>query len=421
MNINGIDYTYTGGETTRTLTGVTPDPSNNIDTNDTVFQQIVTNVNKPASGFNNDIIEELNNQIYVASDTQNEVLVSKNTSFTDYTFASPRIPGEGATLVLPSAIKTIIPQENDMYIGAGDSWFRTRFEQIDVGGTLSETLNVKQVNSGTGQGAKANSLVAKAKNSIVFISNDNTLEELARLENFVTPQFKTISDPIKPDFTGEDFTNGHIKFFKNQIFISAPVNDKTYIYDLEKGFWQPPQILPVRQYAIIDGDLYGHSDIVAETYRLFTGTNDNNNAFNAIAAFSYRNYGDRVSLKSFDEWYTEGYISGNTDLVVTFNYELDGSEQTLDAIIKGNDEGILFEIDPLGALGDLPLGNVSLGLDTTDGDVLPKFRTISTLPRDDFYELQVVYSTDEIDRQWELLSVGGNVTRSMSGPNFIKR
>ncbi len=417
----GITYVYTGGESTQTLTGITPDPLSNMDAGDTIFQDFVIHNSTPTTTatYSNDIIEELNNQIYVGSSANNEVLVSSNIDFTDYSFSSPRISGEGVSLVMPSAIKTIISQENDMYIGSGDAWFRTTFEQITVGSTLAETLNVKQVNSGTGQGAISNSLVAKAKNSIVFISNDNTLEQLGRLENFVTPQFRPLSDPIKPDFIAEDFTNGDIIFFENQIFISAPTSDKQYIYDVEKGFWQAPQILPVGQYAIIEGDLYGHSSRQPETYKLFTGTNDNGISFNSIARFPYLNFNERAKLKNFDEYYVEGYCSANTEILVTFRYDFEGETQLTEHTIDCSDSDILFKTDPTGSLGDTPLGEIELA--GSGSNILPKFRTIITTPLADFFELQVEFSTDETDRVWQILGIGGNIRESNNLPTFIKK
>jgi len=417
--INGTEYTYTGGEGTTTLTGVTPDPSGEA-ADSLVFQAVRTNSNQPASGLTNDIIETLNNQVYVGDVTSREVYVSKNTSFTDYTFSSPRVPGEGALLTLDNAVIGFVPQEDDMYVTAGkDDWYRTNFTLSDD--NTKEILTIKKLKSATQQAAQSQGMIAKIKNAIVFISNEPTLDQLGRIENIDTPQAIPISDPIKPDFDNETFTNAHIKFWRNKIYIATPTNDKLYIYDVQKGFWQPPQILPVRRLSIIGGELYGHSSRVPETYKLFDGTNDNGNPFTAKATFAYRNFGTRANLKNFSEYFTEGYIAQNTKITLILRYELDGSEQELEYDINGQDSALIFQSLADESLGSNPLGDVPLGGSGENTDALPKFRIINIVPRSDFYEIQAEYKIDATDYQFEILSHGPAVALSKQQPTSIKK
>lgn len=422
--INGTAYTYTGGEGTTTLTGVTPDPSAEA-ADSLVFQQIRTNANQPASGVKNDLIAELNNQIYVGSLTTNEVYVSKNTSFTTYTFSTPRVPGEGALLVLDSPTKAFVKQDQDMFISSGDSdWYKTNFLEFDVGGILTETLAVKKLKTGVLQGAKSQELVGNVGNAIVFLSNEPRLYFLGNIENLVNVQLTSMSDEIKPDFDDEDFSNGTIKFHGNRVYITAPANDKTYILEKreEQGrvtwFWQPPQTIPVRRLAIISNDIYGHSNAVPETYKLFDGEDDNGNTFTVTANMAYRNYGRRFELKTMDELAIEGYISSNTNIMVKVRYEFDGFEQELEKTIDGSNDDILFQAENLGGLGDNPLGDVPLGDVENQESVLPKFKVIFDLQPMDFTEMQIGFETDSTDPQWEILAFGANVT--ISDNNLIK-
>ena len=84
--IDGTEYTYTGGETTTTLSGVSPSPAGES-AGATVFQAVRENDNQPANGVENDIISVLNNQAWVGSNSSREVYVSANDSFTDYTYS----------------------------------------------------------------------------------------------------------------------------------------------------------------------------------------------------------------------------------------------------------------------------------------------------------------------------------------------
>ena len=433
--INGVTYTYTGGETTSALTGVTPDPTaqggNTPVAGDICHQAIRTSSNQPASGSNNDGIAVLDNQVYIGSRTSREISISKNSSFTDYTFSSPRVSGEGGLLTLDNSWRAFAPDADSgvMNISAGDDdWYRVEFEQITVSTTLAETVNVKKLKTGSGQAAQSQDLVANAKNAVIFISNEPTLDELGRVENIPTEQQKPLSDPIKPDFDNANFTNGHIKYHKRNIFICDPNNDKVYIYDIEKGYWQTPQILPIRRFSIIDGDLYGHSSSIPETYKLFTGTGDRTDfdnsdtgkPFKVVARFAYRNFGDRPNLKSFDEWFVEGYISANTELTHRLLFDFDGATGSVEKIINGSDPDLVEEPVDGFSLGLQSLGNTSLAGDIGE-ETIPKFRFIHTISRIDFHEVQEIFETNDNDQVFQILATGPEAILSKAQPTSIKK
>ena len=102
--INGNSYTYTGGETTTTLTGVSGNPTGEAN-GSMVLQSIFTSSNKPASGFANDFIKVINNQLYVGSYTSRLCYISSNTDYTNFTVPTPRVPGSPEFLTLDSTLK----------------------------------------------------------------------------------------------------------------------------------------------------------------------------------------------------------------------------------------------------------------------------------------------------------------------------
>ena len=223
--INGTEYTYTGGEGTTTLTGVTPNPTGEaVDSN--VFQAVRTNANTPASGFLSDFLRVLNNQVYVGSLTSRVVYVSANDNFTDYTFASPRIVGEGALLTLDNIPKAFARQDRDMYISAGrDDWYKTEFETLLLSNdTQAETLLIKKLKTASGMGAQSQDLVLETGDFIAYISHEPALRLLGNLEGVENPVLRSFSNPIKPDFDDADFTNGNMAWDKNRIYISR-LND----------------------------------------------------------------------------------------------------------------------------------------------------------------------------------------------------
>ena len=541
----------------------------------------------------------------MGSNTSQEIFISKNTSFTDYSFSSPRIPGEGELLVLDNPCNAIRGLRDRVIIFAGrDDIYINQFAQLDVSGVLTETLKIQKLKTTTGQSAQSQSLTTNFGDSLAFITFEPALRILQDVANIAEPQIRTFSNPIKPDFDAEDFTNADMLFDGQRINIATTVNGKFYILEFKEDadgnirrFWQPPQILPIRRLSIIDGSLHGHSNSVTESYKLFdgisdgfiagssvstsatspgtmadddsvgtiawnspdnaktsdnvrssavfTGTNqvshylkatnfgfsipngatidgikvevekrqsfggttvednkvrivkggsigstdkaeggdwnagtdatstygsssdlwgetwtvsdinasnfgfvisakngaiapdaevdhilitvtytnvDDKFPFRAVAAFAYNTYGERINMKSIDEYFTEGFISANTTLKLTLNYDFDGFTQTIEKTIDGSDSDIIFSSLSLGGLGNSPLGDVPLGGEAGSGDdVLPKFRIIHEIPRQDFFEIQAIYEIDDTDERFQILSHGPNALLSKNMPTQIKK
>lgn len=426
VNIGGVTYTYTGGESTTTLTGVTPDPalaSPAIAAGDIAIQTIRSSSNTPASSFNNDIISTINNHVFVADFDRRDIYISKNTDYTSYTYSSPRVPGEGALLTLDSNPIGFVVQEDSMYIsGSKNDWYQIKFNRsADL---TKEEVVVQKLKTGPGQGAYSQSSIGNAKNSVLYFSNEKTIDSLGRIENINTPQSLPLSDPIKTELESYDVTIApHIKYFKNKTYIAFPSESKVVIYDHEKGFWQPPQILPVRRFAIIGGELYGHSNAVPETYKLFDEDvySDNTNPIDARAVFAYRNYGRPDWKKNFDEWFTEGYISSNTTIDLTIYYDFGGNTSIIEEEIIGTDTDILFGPPGDSSIGKAGLGQQPIGSSVDSPSDLSKFRIIHELRKQDFYEVQVKYASNDVDYRWELLRLGGNVRLSTADNGFIKQ
>lgn len=419
--IEGTAYAYTGGEGTTTLTGVTPDPTGAGHTvGAIVHQQMRTNANEPSSSFNADLIKVLNNQVWAGATDNRTVFVSQVNSITDYTFSSPRVPGEGALLTLDGTSTALEVQDKSMFISAGkDQWYQSQFTLSDD--ITKEDLSIIRLKTTSQEAAISQGGVTKIKNFITIINNESTFDTLGRIENIDTDQSKPLSDPVKLLFDRLDFTNVHTRFHRNNAYIAVPNEGLVLIFNLEKGFWEAPQVLPIRRLAVIGGELYGHSNAVPETYKLFDGQNDNNIPINTIAKFNYHNFGSRVNLKNFDEFYSEGLISSNTKLTLKLNYDFEGFTTIKEFTINGSDDDILFQVVTDTSLGKSSLGKQPLGSSTDDLSDLPKFRQINTMVKADFFEIQTVYESNEIDTDWEIIAFGPNARISKNQPISVKK
>lgn len=413
----GTVYTYTGGAGSQTLQGITPDPTLDVTlvTGALIYQPTVTTLNSAMSGLpsiTNDLLSNLDNQIYVASFVNNNVYVSKPGNYKDYSFASPRLPSDGQVMTLDASPVALIPQEEGMYMSAGiDYWYLTT-KKLSADNTKEafypQRLKTASLTASTGQSA-----TSKIDNSIVFLSNEKIINTLGRVENIlVTPQLRNLSDSIKLDLDGYSTTDVAIAYNRYFIYVSFPVNGVVRMYNRTTNYWEAPMLLPIGRFSIIDGVIYGHDYTVPQTYKLFSGFNDNGNPINCIAAFSYENEGTRASKKNMNRYYTEGYISSNTTLYLTLKYDFGGSTSLTTSPIAGTDTKIIFQTFADGSIGKNPIGSNPLGSITDSPSNLPKFRIINTFVRQNFYEYQPYYSSNETDQQWEIISRGGNVQQA---------
>jgi len=427
--IEGTTYAYTGGESTTTLTGVTPDPTAAGHTVGIVVHQALrtaanSTITSLPNTLENDLIAVQDNHVWIGSESSRIIYVSKVNDYTDFSFLTPRLVGDGVLRTLDQTPTAFVSQEDAMYLSAGtDFWYQSVLT-LSADNT-SESLTVSRLKTSPQQGALQQSAVGTIKNYIVFISNEPTLDFLGRVENVDTTQSRPISDPIKSDFDDYDFTGAHIKYFKNNLYITVPVESKLLIFNLEKGFWEAPWILPAGRLAIIGGDLYLHSNAVDETYKLFEGNSDLNVAsseklaISAIAAFNYMHLGEKALRKVHDEWFSEGYISSNTTLDLDLLYDYTGYTASVNKEISGDEtQNIIFSNILEIALGDSPLGDNELAGPGDGGK--NKFRVIHEMPPIHYYEIQPRYSSNGIDQNWEVLAFGGNISIANDDNNDIK-
>lgn len=445
----GTEYTYTGGETTTALTGIADTAG--LQENDILVQKIITQSNKPASGHNNDIIYVFENQLVVGSYDDEEIFISQNDDYDDFTFSSPRIAGEGALLTLDDQTRGITSIGKTLVIGSGrSSLFKAEYEQITVGSTLTETLKIKKLDTGENQGFLNQESIVPIGNAIAYLSNEVALRIIENPDELIGINPKTFSNPIKPDFDAEDwYDSSNIPdvfgiWYKNMLIFTAPQASHMYILNFNEDangklfrYWNPPQILPVGPMSIIDLDdgdgpqLYGHSNAVPETYLLFDGASDGQYAsmdvadklpIDAKAIFAYDNFQNRARLKSFDEYYIEGEITPNTiDLLLTLQYDFDGVTQEIEKTIDGSDEDILE-----GSVGFNSLAQQSLAVNPLGGLLNPptdarKFRVAFEIAKEDFFEISPSFSTNEVDRYWAITAHGSNATLSPRKATNIKK
>lgn len=394
-----------------------------------VVQVVRTNATEPAAGVINDVIKTLDNHVYVGSHSSAVVYMSKSGDFTDFAFSSPRLATDGWQFVLDSEMigfETNIASggEESMVFFAGSDWMY-RVEFVDIAdSSISQIAKIRPIIVSSGQGAVSQELISKVKNSIVYLNAFNELLEFGSVENIATVQQTPISDPIKPDFLAADFTGGAIRFWRNNLYITAAASGRMFILSFRGAqgmtrFWQPPQLLPVGPMSDYDGYLIGHSSAQRESYTLFLGTNDNAKPIAFKAHFAYENYAAREKAKEFIKYFVEMYLTSNTTVTHSMIYEYLGAKTIRSAQYTGSDADFLFTPNPSAALGVNSLGTSPLGAPISGVTNYLKYRRFKKVTPVDFFEFQSRFEADELDAQFQILCHGPEVGVSKNAPAKI--
>lgn len=414
----GIEYAYTGGETTDTLTGLTAFPT--VTAGDVVWQAPITLANPGDidAGFKQDLIGVQLNQLILASTKSQEVYISANDDYTDFTLTDPRAPSDPAQVNMDNYATCIVPIDNPdqtasslMFGGGTSEFFQLSYKLAQD--NSNELVRMVKLKTAIGSGLISKSAICPIKNSTVYISREPAMDTLANIQS--ESKNAPLSDPIKNDFDGYDFTNAHAVYWKRAIYLALPIEGIVLIYDLQRNLWQPPQTIPISRFAIINDWLYGHSSISNETYKLFTGTNDNGIFIPQVARFAYNNGGRRDRIKNMSEYWSDGYITQNGTLFLNMNLGFDGSEGVKVMRIFGGDSAITTSsgASPLGSepLGSVPLGGAPFeplaGLLGGSAAML-RFWQDDTMSAVDYIEHFVEYTMNTLDGQFAIVAHGSN-------------
>ena len=457
ITINGVAYSYSGGTGTTTLTGISPDPTGAGIAVGTEIHQTPTSPNANYSFTNlplakNDLITSFSGHLFLGSFQDQTIYASKVNDYLDWTISSKSESGYGATFFLESSPVSFSALENSITISAGkNQWYQiglsiTNYTDTTVPASpvlfKQDTWTVNRLKTNSNAATQSQAMTSAMKNDLIFISNEPTLDRLGLVENVhnsTGPSLQTtnISDPIKFDFDSYDFTGASTFYNKYFIYVAVPTSGLVLIYNIVKSYWEAPQTIPISRFYTVNGILYGHSSLTAESYQLFTGRADrvdSDNASNPFGnpidskvVFSYQNYASPFSLKNFNKFYIEGYISSNTHLTLGIKYDIDGCATSTNYDINGSDRTFVCIGSGLGTFDDAALGKNTLGKFPLGGNVNtigvnalpPKFRLIKTFPRTDFFEVQYSFETIGINSNWEVLRFGPALEYSSNIPTNI--
>lgn len=428
---DGTTATYSGISGS-TLTGVSVDlsakPANTV-----VLEGIGTNTNQFSSTYLIDFIRVINNRVWAGSYTSRIVYGSKTSSYQDYAQSNPRVPGDGETITLDNTAKGIGVRQGNPWISAGTSdWYEISFSQITVGSTLSEQTKVDKKPTSVLQAALGHEFIDMIGDTLICLCQDQQIRQIGLFTNQFETRYPSLSLLVQDELNGEDFTSGHLRAVGNIIYVTAPNSGRDYMLEKREGinglgqitsdwFWHPPQVRNVSRFAVISGVLYGHSNSFPQIYKIWdTGQwhDDSPNSittgvpYDAIVRLAYQQAGRRQGKLQFDKIYIEGYCTQGTKLYGNTYIDYQGATALYNLDLNSTGDIQTYSGQSAPSLGDSSLGDNPLGdgltQETSDQELLPKFRIIKATSQTDCFEYALEVYTQDLDSRWELLCIGTN-------------
>lgn len=428
------EFTYTGGESTDTLTGVSIDISAlTITAGNPILQSIRTTADKPGATAKNDFCITYNNQLFVFSETNRLVFGSKLNDYDDFSAPSaPRLPGEAIHLTLdeePTG-SAVAPTGSSLYIMTKNYYYQ--FTLVDSSDFTKQSFSIQPTYIPFG-GASNNLAVGNIKNYITMITNEPTFDTLGNMVNTEGIRSASLSDDIKNYMDSAVVDEAGNAYYKNNCYVSIKSSDtfgsnnNILVRNLQNGYWETPWTIPSLRLFEHEGELYGHDPSMKNTFKLLTGYSDGKNGDiegAPIAAKHYsphENYGYPVNQKEFDTIWIDGYITPSTELEFYLTYDFGSFTQKF--TLKGTDteDGVVLTTVG-GGLGYYSLGNRSLGGrgETFENTGLRRFRGYIAVPARPFYEMQWAVMSTGVNYRWEVCSFNPNVRLLTSQSNNLK-
>lgn len=448
--ISGSEFTYTGGESTTTLTGVTPNATN-IAVGAVAIQAVIVETDKPAAGFDNDFIKTIGNQLWVGSYTSRLVYISDDSDFKNFTVPTPTSPGDPELLTLDNAPTCITVRQGNGHISAGTSdWYEIVFEvttltNLFTGATSkirSTKVNKKPVS--VLSAALAHEFVDTVGDDIVYLAKDQQLRVLGTFRNINQPKYPSLSQSVYDELADEDFTGGHLKAIGDFIYITAPVNGRDWMHQTREGvneqgdvvaerLWHPPQIRNVSRFTVISGVIFGHSNANPMIYQIWDtnqwhddGPSGEPIPYTCVMKTAYQNGKLYEGLIGFDKTFFEGYITSGVDLNANIYMDYQGASGIQQVNINSiASPVVLFSgVTPptLGSssLGDNPLGDGIVD-DPSDQELLAKFRSMPNCTVTDVFEFTIEVFTTDPDCRWEIERMGTNIKQTSELAVFLQK
>jgi len=357
--INGIEFTYTGGESTDTLTGITGDTTS-LTSGMVVIQSVILSSDKPVDTYKADFLKVIGNQVWVGSYSSRVIYISDSADYDLFTNTGTLVATDPDFILLDNQAKGIgISGDGKVIIFAGDSDLYVVTPNDDltqvqtftvpiVGGTGRNVIQRVQKKKMTAlSAALGHEFIDNLGEYTVWLDQKNRLRTIGTFSNITTIKPVNLSLPVQTELSEDDFTGGHLKVVGDiegdTVYITAPNNARDWMYQIREKIddngqiitekiWQPPQIRGISRFSVISGVLYGHSNANPQIYQIWDTdqwfddhSSEEEIPYVPVVRFAYQNHNRRQGRLIIDIIYIEGYMAEGFDLKSTVYLDYRGA------------------------------------------------------------------------------------------------
>lgn len=408
-----VNVTYTG-KTSVTFTGCsnTPAASDNASVTDSVTNPSLTNVSNLG-------------RIAVAGQarmwdggydsTGTTVVVSKINDWTNYSYSTPRVPGEGGLedfIEGGGAVTSLYMKDGQLVVFKQNSIILYELQQQNV--STDEFPVRKVLINGPDVGAISHWATVGAYNDIFFVSKKGGIRRLSRVSNTDLAVFDStdLSDNIRPTIADYDFTDAVAIFFDQKYLLSckatsdASYNNRVLMYDYRTGGWSI-WYMNVNDWFIYAGNLYFASSSSRNTYKMFDGYEDT--AGIAIQSEFRTGYIDSSvgHLEEMTAIYAEGSIATGTTMDYYINYNDGGRTLQVHKTINGSISNPYILTGSAPSFGTYSFGTTPFGGGLFAGATdMNKFRVYFAVPKSiRFHNFDIALGSNQAGGRWKLVNL----------------
>lgn len=438
--VNGVPATYSGGEGTQTLTGVS------VDFSATTGTPLIVQLPRAQEGTapTNDL-STIQGSVMMAHDGRLHMRYDAKASVWQYSklddpfnFTTGSSDGDGGAkeIEFGGAInafgklnKTAQALKTRIIKNLVFNQFGTRVDSPQY-----DTL-VSSDDKGTSLGATNQKSTFSTPFGLVFTTPDNRMVLLSGVTANNQPQYYFLSDPVAEVFTQGVHTQATGICVDNRIYYSFRQNAQSTYNDVEiqgnmlrqsfdaQGraipiFWDTPNVgVNCNDYTAVYNatnqkyEVHRHSSLNSNTYAVIETKTDDNQAFTGIVRTWGETFGEPDSQKYIDYVMVEIKMLANTLMTATVLFDQDGASGQQSFTLSGADTANLIQTSSYNPFGASPYGRQKIGSNAQQDQLKRYIYWLELNPNQEFFSVALQLSTDTENSDFELIRFGYRLVR----------
>jgi len=315
------------------------------------------------------------------------------------------------------AVTGLTMDENALYIFKRSIIYRVTLTDTDYNVTQLKPFDGKSQTTGLVSSGGA----FTGGNEVFFVTPDNQIMEIKRIENVDFPQIVPISDVISNTVANMGFNETSGIVFRNKAYITSKStsdglkNDTVLVWNIIDKMWDSPLIgWNVEDFVVYDNgdgeELYISSTISPNIYKVNDIVTDDIFEVKANWRSKQFNFDSPEMMKDMSNLFIEGKMTPNTTLSISLLLDENGFSQTFTTELSGNDTQYFFDGDEFNIFGFTAFGSKIFG---SSGMIDNKNKFRVYLGKDfrpaPFYNASIEFASEGLNDQWEITNFGFEV------------